>query len=108
MKAWEPVGGVVDCDVYCAECAPDGADPIFPGTETDCPMHCVECEEMLDTALTPDGVAYVLDAADALRNSGVGRRDIVAEWLRALYWMGMDRRSAVRLKRNVRWIERTA
>jgi hypothetical protein len=105
--AWhDPIGYVVDASIFCPACARRTDSPIFEGSETDRPSHCEECEELIPESLTGDGVRYVLDALDDVRNGRGGRLEIVAAWAELLRWYGLDRRERVRLERFTRWMDR--
>lgn len=54
---------LTDCDFYCEDCAPPGAES-YPdgGGEADCPQHCAHCHEPLGNPLTAEGVRYVIEA----------------------------------------------
>lgn len=99
MHACDIIGYVVDGELYCPACAPrtDGDDcgPVFGGSETDYPSHCAACEGYLGESLTPDGVAYVLDALYAYARAGDGRPDILDAWRDDLSWYALDRRGTM-------------
>lgn len=50
-----------ECEWFCERCAPNDAKEYDVG-EADAPVHCATCHEPLDYSLTPDGVAYVIEA----------------------------------------------
>jgi len=54
---------VFEADLYCEDCAPEGAES-FPdgGGEADTPHHCGTCMVPLENPLTGEGVNYVLEA----------------------------------------------
>lgn len=104
----DPIGYAFNGAIYCPDCAPDGADPIFEGSETDCPSHCDACEEYVPEALTPDGVRYVLEALSDARNGRGGRVEILDVWADALssaYALGRGERA--NLSRYYGWRRRT-
>lgn len=59
-----PVGWVIDGEVYCEDCAGDGADDeengaMFSDSESDRPVTCSTCGILLPSNLTDDGYAYI-------------------------------------------------
>lgn len=101
MKSYDVIGYVVDCEIYCPECAPYGEDiessPIFAESETDCPNHCVACEELIPENLTEHGVEYVQAAVlEYLTTNGKqGRGEILLRWLSEWDWAAPDASSLV-------------
>lgn len=98
MKSYDVIGYVVDCEIYCPECAPvasrdgDIPDPIFAESETDCPNHCAECEELIPQNLTDHGVEYVQAAVlkYLTTNGKRGRGEILLRWLSEWDWAAPD------------------
>jgi len=77
LHTYDQIGCYADAAPYCKDHCPapgqeyDGAACyhadhalITPSTETDVPEHCSTCNALLDTRLTSDGIAYVLDAIE--------------------------------------------
>ena len=71
---------ISDCDTYCSDCAPKGSTPAFQ-PEADCPQHCAECHELLDCAMTSDGLAYVADKLLDGARDGSGTPSVLLDWL---------------------------
>ena len=71
------MAALLDCEIYCDDCAPDGAEDIGDGGESDYPQNCAHCHEPLGNPLTTDGVQYVLEAiADSLRDGRQARNTV--------------------------------
>ena len=104
MNACDVVGRVVDGELFCADCGPEDADPVFCGSETDCPNHCPECGERIDETLTTDGVNYVRGAVAEAINKGALDSVALTEWADlALDWTVVER-VKLRATRNARRI----
>ena len=67
----QPVEGyVADADLWCEDCAPDGAEPLDAcgSNETDSPDHCAGCGVPLECTLTDEGIRYVKKTIDEGNN----------------------------------------
>lgn len=73
---------ISEVSVYCADCKPEGAEPVF-GSEADVPQHCAQCSELLNGTLTDDGRAYVLDAIIERFATGRGSVLVLESWIDA-------------------------
>lgn len=69
----------VRCYGDYADYARDNDEPVGHWHETDAPVHCEGCGALLETTLTRDGVAYVLEALD----SNSGDLAVLAAWREA-------------------------
>jgi len=87
MRAYDVVAWAIDGDIYCADCASEGAAPVFAENEADVPQHCGTCHEYIPGDLTDCGRGYVREAvADAIRRGDVAGvalttwADLVLRW----------------------------
>lgn len=82
------IGHYINCDeATCIDCF-DGARmesfaSIYSDSEADTPTHCHKCETLIEHNLTADGRQYVADAVLAYFASNRGRKEILAQWVKA-------------------------
>lgn len=83
---------VYDADIYCEDCAPEGADGPYPdgGGEADTPVHCGGCHCYLDAPLTGDGVEYAIDALESYLWDRRGDVEVLKQWADALKSYRLD------------------
>ena len=81
----EPKVYLLDRELYCEDCAPEGAESIPQPGESDTPQHCGECGELLDVDLTLRGRAYVCRQVIRYLTSGgkEGSKEVILEWIDA-------------------------
>lgn len=102
-----PIACTADADIYCLEHCPypdacvydHGA--IFADSESDTPENCAICLAPINSSLTGDGVAYVLDTARDMLRTPRDERNTVSHEYDGTYWEGSRRVEIVRA-----WIER--